>query len=996
MSAASVSLPRHHVPRPRLAAELARGRLGAIVAGGGYGKTTLAIEYADHRGIAWALARLEPGDELPDALLARIRASLRRAGLSDAADALDPDGGSPDELLDRLLGVLAESEDAILLVLDEIGRVGGGAGDLVARLLDELPGDSELLLVGRSLPTALEPALSEPSVVRLGQTELAFTAEETGAVLERGGASVDAGWAARVRRVTQGWPIAVQLAAERLARADDAELELERLESTPSILSDLVEESLGALAPEKAAGVAQLAHLPHLTTWIADRATGIPGIVGLAVNAGVPFVIGPGGRVELVDPVREALSAHGPLAREVAVLAAAAYVERAQGPEAIRVLVSAGEMDRAAETAAALTPQEVSRLDVRELRALFASIPEEALDRHPRALMHLARACEASAERALRAELLARAATAADGDAALRREVDAERSRDLVRDGEVAEARVVAERLLTEAGPEELQTRVRALHVLGRTHAWSGEQEGLAAAEPLLEEAAELYGRLGFQTARAHALLALAYDVQTLGGRFEAAVGTLERALAGLPARSRLRGVVLVFLAEALIDLGRPLEAEASLAEAERLGEHYGDTRTLGYTGWLRARAAASLGDADRVRAQLAEAERHRGEWFVHHTGAEFLAEASLLLGQVGEAEPAQEYLLRALQRAPESPKHVALAEGAFEARYGDAERAEALLAELAVQPDLDVRERWRPDLLRAWAAQRRGDAGRAAALVRDALAQARRMGAPDLPLRREPEIATTLVALLDGSSAEPAPLGPPPTSISVLGGFEARRAGAALDLPAGRPTALVKLLAVHGGRRSVDAVIEDLWPGVDEPSGRKRLRNVLNRLREAGGDLVVRDGPSLSFVEGTTVDAALFDRRATDALGGPDIAASLERARGALALYVGEALPDERYEDWAAEPRERFRARALQLLDLLAAGAEREGDLDEALRLLERAIESDRIDESRYLRTAALLLRQGRRGRALDVLRASAAALGELGLEPSAEHRALVRASRS
>jgi DNA-binding SARP family transcriptional activator len=186
--------------------------------------------------------------------------------------------------------------------------------------------------------------------------------------------------------------------------------------------------------------------------------------------------------------------------------------------------------------------------------------------------------------------------------------------------------------------------------------------------------------------------------------------------------------------------------------------------------------------------------------------------------------------------------------------------------------------------------------------------------------------------------------------------------------------------------------VIEDLWPGVEAASGRKRLRNVLNRLRETCGQLVVRDSGTLSFAEGTAVDAVLFEERALEALAEPDAS---DGARATLGLYAGEALPDERYEEWAAEPRERLRARALQLLDLLAASAEAAGDLDEALRLLQRAIEIDRLDESRYVRSARLLLRQGRRGRALEVLRAGAAALTELGLAPSAEHRALVRSAR-
>jgi DNA-binding SARP family transcriptional activator len=169
----------------------------------------------------------------------------------------------------------------------------------------------------------------------------------------------------------------------------------------------------------------------------------------------------------------------------------------------------------------------------------------------------------------------------------------------------------------------------------------------------------------------------------------------------------------------------------------------------------------------------------------------------------------------------------------------------------------------------------------------------------------------------------------------------------------------------------------------------------VLNRLRAACGELVSRDGQILAFAEGTGVDAVLFVERAREALASPDDTASPDRARAALGLYVGEALPDDRYEEWAAEPRERLRARALLLLDLLAGWAERDGDLDEALRLLERAIEADRLEESRYARAARLLLRQGKRGRALDVLRAGAAALRELGLEPSDEHRALVRSAR-
>jgi DNA-binding SARP family transcriptional activator/ATP/maltotriose-dependent transcriptional regulator MalT len=971
--------------------DLRRAQVGSIVAGGGYGKTTLAIEVALALGDAWALARFEPGDDGPEAPVLRLRSAFARTGLSDAADALDP-GAVAGDGVDRLLEVLAACPEPLLVVLDEISNAGSEALQQVARLSRELPQGVRLLLVGRTMPATLARA---PATVRIGQPELAFTEGETAAVLSGAVAALDSDAARRLHRATGGWPIAVQLAAVRLGRSDDALAELDRIESTAALLTSLVEQPLRSLPSAEREAVVQVAHLPVVTVGLAERATGVPGVVDLARAAGVPLDVDGSGTVELPDPVREVLTARSDLHADVAARAAAAYLESGRGADAIRLLVSAGRSDEAAETAAALPAREISRLDIRELRALLSAIPHASLDRHPRALMHLARACEASAERELRSGLLARAEAAAPDDPALQREVVAERSRDLVRDGNVDEARALAEQLLRDAGPDELQTRVRALHVLGRTHAWSGTPEGLAAAEPLLEEAAELYGRLGFHTARAHALLALAYDVHTLGGRFEAAVETLERALAGLPARSRLRGVVLVFLAEALIDLGRSHEAEAGLVEAERLGTLFADTRTLGYAAWLRARAAASLGDAERVREQLAEAERHHGEWFVHHTGAEFLAEASLLLGQVGDRDGAEAYLRRALERVDEGPRHVRLAEGALEARHGDPERAEQLLAELAARPDLDVREAWRPALLRSWARSRAGDTDAAAALARETFALAARTGAPDLPARREPELAEALAVLVDASDGGDAHA-TAAASITVLGGFSARRAGAVLELPPGRPTALVQLLAVHGGRRHADAAIEALWPGVEASSGRKRLRNVLNRLRESAGELVARDGQTLAFVEGTDVDAVLFEQRASEALAHPDDPMSLDRARAALALYSGEALPDERYEDWAAEPRERLRSRALGLLDLLAAAAERHGDVDEALRLLERAIEIDRLDESRYVRAARLLLRQGRRGRALDMLRAGAGAVRELGLEPSAEHRTLVRSARA
>src|SRR6185437_15089538 len=66
----------------------------------------------------------------------------------------------------------------------------------------------------------------------------------------------------------------------------------------------------------------------------------------------------------------------------------------------------------------------------------------------------------------------------------------------------------------------------------------------------------------------------------------------------------------------------------------------------------------------------------------------------------------------------------------------------------------------------------------------------------------------------------------------------------------------------------------------------------------------------------------------------------AVSSARAALAHYRGDLLPDDPYEPWAVAARERLRRHALALLDLCAASAASAGDLDEAVRCLERAIE--------------------------------------------------------
>jgi hypothetical protein len=196
-----------------------------------------------------------------------------------------------------------------------------------------LPPESQILILGRALPRDLTTLAAMATVARIGPAELAFTADETAAVLELAGASIDPAGAARLRLVTEGWPIAVHLAAERLAAAPDPGLELDRLEETSTLLARLLERPLDELPADARAAVVQVAHLTEASVAVAEHATGVTGVVELAIGVGVPFEADADGRIGLPDPVRELLVSRAPLDRAVGARAAEAYLERRRGAE---------------------------------------------------------------------------------------------------------------------------------------------------------------------------------------------------------------------------------------------------------------------------------------------------------------------------------------------------------------------------------------------------------------------------------------------------------------------------------------------------------------------------------------------------------------------------------------------------------------------------------------------------------------------------------------
>lgn len=156
---------------------------------------------------------------------------------------------------------------------------------------------------------------------------------------------------------------------------------------------------------------------------------------------------------------------------------------------------------------------------------------------------------------------------------------------------------------------------------------------------------------------------------------------------------------------------------------------------------------------------------------------------------------------------------------------------------------------------------------------------------------------------------------------IHLLGRFDVCVDGAvtAADRWSRRPAAaLVKLLALAPGHRlHREQVMDMLWPADAPEVAAPKLHKAAYFARRATGrdDTIVlrNDVVHLFPTADVSVDVVVFDELSRRAIsdGDPVI------ARAAIDHYPGDLLPDDPYEEWAAERRELLRLRHLHVLRL-------------------------------------------------------------------------------
>jgi DNA-binding SARP family transcriptional activator len=188
-------------------------------------------------------------------------------------------------------------------------------------------------------------------------------------------------------------------------------------------------------------------------------------------------------------------------------------------------------------------------------------------------------------------------------------------------------------------------------------------------------------------------------------------------------------------------------------------------------------------------------------------------------------------------------------------------------------------------------------------------------------------------------------------------------------------------LLSAPRQRLERERAIDLRWPDAVPGNGDTNLRAAVYRLRcvldapgggrRGGGSYLRTEGPVLVLdpLPGAAapvdwLDGASFARTAKAALAGR----SIEDCREAPALYGGEYLPDDPYEDWATRRREALQQQYCDLLTHLGRLAAAVGDRDEAIVSMRTLLAVDPCREEVASLLMRLLVQQGRPAEALQI----------------------------
>jgi DNA-binding SARP family transcriptional activator len=247
-----------------------------------------------------------------------------------------------------------------------------------------------------------------------------------------------------------------------------------------------------------------------------------------------------------------------------------------------------------------------------------------------------------------------------------------------------------------------------------------------------------------------------------------------------------------------------------------------------------------------------------------------------------------------------------------------------------------------------------------------------------------------------------------PSLELRLLGTFQVTVDGVLVDdgrWARRKPQRLLELLALQPDHQlHREQIVDLLWPQLGYGSDTAPLYKTIHLARRAlEPDLAPRAESRFLVTQGSLVilrapgelwiDIDVFERQAAEAIRRKDVVLG----ETALALYGGELLPGELYEEWASARREQLRTLHQHLLSFLAKDHAAAHRRDRSVELLRQLLAYDPTNEDAHRSLMILFAQAGTRHQALQQYRECREALRrELDAEPGRDTQELYAAIAS
>tara|TARA_R110001592_G_scaffold68273_1_gene209170 strand:- start:2167 stop:4866 length:2700 start_codon:yes stop_codon:yes gene_type:complete len=282
-------LPADHLPRLDLVRQIesaASCRLVLISAPAGFGKSTLAAEYAEHlaqrpskpRRSAWIALERRDADsaQLMRSLIEGLRDLFPGVGAAELALLCQAPADQPLSIELVLSGLMADlhrqctPQQPVLVIIDDYHLVRGSANDnLCALLFEQLPAGFQILLTCRGRPSwSLARMRVNNQLLELDERHLRVAREPAQVFLEQAGIKMsDTQWLRQRIERNEGWFAGLRMLA-LTARQPTAPLVTreERL-----VEAYLLEEVIEAQPVHVQAFVSQIIWFDHFTAELCDQ-----------------------------------------------------------------------------------------------------------------------------------------------------------------------------------------------------------------------------------------------------------------------------------------------------------------------------------------------------------------------------------------------------------------------------------------------------------------------------------------------------------------------------------------------------------------------------------------------------------------------------------------------------------------------------------------------------------------------------------------------------